>query len=305
VITGRAAHLPQARPARALPAQWTALRKKVWPLVKSLQTGLLLVTGIAGYASACCPLTHAPALLGMAAALFLAISGSTVLNMWYDRDIDAIMRRTCARPLPAGLITPRQALVFGLALSSLGVGGALLLSPLFGLVVFAGLFFDVAVYTIWLKRRTAWSVVWGGIAGGMPILAGRTLAVGQIDAIGLLLAAAILFWIPTHIMTFSLRNAQDYAAANLPTFPSVYGVRTTQITIALSSLLAALSIGGAAVMIGMQLGYLSLLVLLSAGLMVLACRSLLRPSERVNFSLFKYASFFMLSAMLLVVITAL
>jgi heme o synthase len=305
VITGRAVHLPRPRSEQALPAPWAALRKKVWPLVKSLQTGLLLVTGVAGFASACCPITHAPTLIGMAAALFLAISGSTVLNMWYDRDIDARMQRTCSRPLPAGLVTPKQALGLGLVLSSLGVGAALLLSPLFGLVVFAGLFFDVAIYTIWLKRRTAWSVVWGGIAGGMPILAGRTLAAGQIDAIGLLLAAAILLWIPTHIMTFSIRYAQDYAAANLPTFPSVYGVRTTQITIAISSLLAAFAMGVAAVMIGMQLGYLSLLVLLSSGLMVLACRSLLRPSERVNFSLFKYASFFMLSAMLLVVITAL
>ena len=280
------------------------LKTKYWPLVKSLQTGLLLVTGMAGYASCRCPVLNWGVLLGLAGSLFLSISGSTVLNMWYDRDIDAKMQRTCWRPLPSGVISPREALIFGLLLSVLGVGWALTMDPLYGIIVFAGLFFDVVVYTVWLKRRTAWSIVWGGIAGAMPILAGRALGIGGIDWIGVLLALSVLFWIPTHILTFSMRYYQDYKRAGIPTFPSTYGFQATRITIAISSVLAALSMAVAAYGIGMMVGYLRLMAVLSGGLLLLAVASTLRPSERVNFGLFKYASLYMLSAMLLLVLEA-
>jgi protoheme IX farnesyltransferase len=275
------------------------------PLIKSLQTGLLLSTGLAGYMTARCPVTHWPTLLGLLGSLFLAISGSTVLNMWYDRDIDLRMPRTQKRPLPSGEIRPRTALLWGLALSAAGVGWALILAPLYGAVVFAGLFFDVAVYTIWLKRRTAWSIVWGGISGGMPALAGRVLGVGQIDAIGIALCLAVLFWIPTHILTFSLRYEDDYRAADVPTFPSTYGGDATRRIVAISSLLVALFIGLAAVGIGMTWGYLRVLLVLSTGLFGLAFSSLRRPSEHLNFGLFKYASLYMLSAMLLFLVEGL
>ena len=270
-----------------------------WSLIKSLQTGLLLVTALAGYMSACCPIGHWQTMLGMTGSLFLAISGSTILNMWYDRDIDAKMSRTCWRPLPSGQVTPREALLLALALSVAGVGWALALDKLYGIIVFAGLFFDVAIYTIWLKRRTAWSVIWGGIAGGMPILAGRALATGRIDWIGILLALAILFWIPTHILTFSMRFYEEYRRAGVPTFPATYGFRTTQIIIAISSVLAAITVAIAAYGIGVMVGYLRLMAVLSGGLLLLAISSSIRPTERVNFALFKYASLYMLSTMLL------
>ncbi len=270
-----------------------------WPLLKSMQTGLLLLTGLAGYFTARCPVTHWRTLLGLTVSLLLAISGSTVLNMWYDRDIDACMARTARRPLPSGALDPREALRLGLILSILGVGLAVWMNPLYGLVVFAGLFFDVVVYTIWLKRRTCWSIVWGGISGGMPILAGRVLGVGAVDAVGLLLALSILLWIPTHILTFSIRYGVDYDRAGVPTFPSTYGERTTRWIIAIASVLAAAVIGGIAWHLGTAWGYLRLMAILSAGLLFLAVLSLVRPSERVNFGLFKYASVYMLSAMLL------
>ena len=273
-----------------------------WQLIKSLQTGLLLATGLAGYMTARCPATHVGTLLGLAGSLFLAISGSTVLNMWYDRDIDAQMKRTANRPLPSGRISPRAALLLGSLLSVLGVGWALVVAPLYGLIVFAGLFFDVVIYTMWLKRRTAWSIVWGGISGGMPILAGRVLGLGELDWVGLVLALAVLLWIPTHILTFSIRRFDDYQRAGIPTFPSKYGFRATQAIIAASSLAAALAIGVAGVGIGVTWGYLRVLVLLSSGLLGLAIASLARPSDKVNFGLFKYASLYMLSAMLLLAI---
>jgi protoheme IX farnesyltransferase len=270
-----------------------------WPLTKSLQTGLLLSTGLAGYMTARCPVMHWYDFLGLGLSLFLAIAGSTILNMWYDRDIDSVMNRTHHRPLADGRVSPAEALRLGLVLSVLGVGLAVMMSPLFGLVVFAGLFFDVIVYTLWLKRRTCWSIIFGGISGGMPILAGRSFGLGHMDGIGILLALAVLFWIPTHILTFSMRYHADYQAAKIPTFPSVYGFSFTRGTIAVASILAALSIALAGVLIGVQWGFVRLLAVLSAGLFMLAITSVFRPSERILFGLFKYASLYMLSAMIL------
>ncbi len=276
----------------------TSKIKAYVPLIKTLQTGLLLSTGVAGYMSAHSHL-HLGTLLELMGSLFLAISGSTILNMWYDCDIDTVMNRTHNRPLAAGTVTRQEALGLGLALSLLGLGWAWLLSWPYALVVFAGLFFDVVVYTLWLKRRTSWSIVWGGISGGMPILAGRVLAVGQFDLVGLLLMMAILFWIPTHILTFNLRYFEDYQTAGVPTFPSAYGIEATRAIIALSAILAAASIGVAAVMIGIQAGALRLMAVLSSGLLLLSFATVFRPSEQVNFSLFKYASIYMLTSMIL------
>jgi protoheme IX farnesyltransferase len=274
-------------------------RRKYFPLVKSLQTALLLITGLAGYMSARCPVLNLLTVIGLAGSLLLSISGSTALNMWYDRDIDAKMPRTSKRPLSTGETKPKEALIFGLALSVIGISWALTIDLLYGVIVFAGLFFDVVIYTIWLKRRTAWSIIWGGISGGMPVLAGRVLGTGHMDWVGIALALGVLFWIPTHILTFSIRYHADYQKANVPTFPSTYNFQTTRLIIAVSSVLATLAFGIASYGVGLTWGFLRLLVVLSAGLFILAVQSLRSPSERITFGLFKYASLYMLSAMLL------
>ncbi len=273
-----------------------------WPLIKSLQTGLLVATGLAGYMSARCPIFNIPTMIGLFTSLTAAISGSTILNMWWDRDIDLRMCRTQNRPLASGKIDPREAFIVGLGFSLFGVGLAFILNPLFGLIIFAGLFFDVVVYTIWLKRRTCWSILWGGIAGGMPVLAGRVLGVGELDVIGILLSLGVLLWIPTHILTFSMRYFDDYQNAGVPTFPATYGFRFTRVAVAISSVLAALAMGAAAWGIGLAWGFLRLLGVLSAGLLLLAVAVTVKPSERISFGLFKYASLYMLAAMIIVVI---
>ena len=274
-----------------------------WPLIKSTQTGLLLATGIAGYLSAGTPIGLLT-LLGMSFSLFFAISGSTIMNMWYDRDIDAKMKRTHKRSAASGELNHNEVFWVGTVISILGVGWALLIAPFYGLVVFAGWFFDVVIYTLWLKRRTAWSIVWGGISGAMPILAGRVLATGHIDLVGVLLALAILFWIPTHTLTFSIKFRDDYANAGVPTFPSTYGDTFTRTTIAVSSVLAAVAIGWASTLIGISAGYLRLIAVLTAGLLLLAFATFRVESERVNFGLFKYASLYMLSSMIILAMKA-
>jgi protoheme IX farnesyltransferase len=274
-----------------------------WPLIKSSQTGLLLATGIAGYLSAGTRIGLLT-LLGMSFSLFFAISGSTIMNMWYDRDIDAKMKRTHKRSSASGELEPKEVFWVGMAISILGIGWALTITPPYGLVVFAGWFFDVIVYTLWLKRRTAWSIVWGGISGAMPILAGRVLATGHIDLVGILLALAILFWIPTHTLTFSIKFREDYSNAGVPTFPSTYGETFTRATIAVSSVLAALAIGWASVFIGISAGYLRLIAVLTAGLLLLAFATFRVQSEQINFGLFKYASLYMLSSMIILAMKA-
>jgi len=276
--------------------------KLYFPLVKSLQTALLTITGVAGFMSARCPINHWWTMLLLVVSLVFTISGSTVINMWFDHDIDKVMDRTHHRPLAAGRIPLKHALLFGLTLSVAGTAIGLFLSPLYGALLLAGILFDALVYTIWLKRRTCWSIVWGGIAGGMPILAGRALGLGSVDGIGLLLALAVLFWIPTHMLTFSMRYAADYQAAKIPTFPSTYGESVTRKIIAVSSIIAAVLITSSAVLIEVRQGFLYLLGVLSGGLMIIAFLVMIRPSRRLNFSLFKYASVFMLAAMLLLAI---
>ncbi len=273
-----------------------------WTMTKSLQTGLLLVTGFAGYFSARCP-THSTELgASLAATLFLAIGGSTVLNMVWDRDIDAKMLRACRRPLPAGKMSVTEALILGLGMSLLGVGGAWLMQPLYGAVIFAGWFFDVVIYTLWLKRRTAWSIIVGGIAGAMPVLAGRTLGTGEIDAIGILLALAVLFWIPTHMLTFGAKYADQYRAAGVPIFPNTYGEWITRITLGLSTAAAVVAMLLAAWHIRLPWNYFHLTLWLGGALLGIALLSVIRHSPKLNFALYKFASLYMFGSMILIML---
>ncbi|MEA3288165.1 MAG: protoheme IX farnesyltransferase [Candidatus Marinimicrobia bacterium] len=278
--------------------------KHYWPLIKSLQTGLLVLTGLTGYVSARCPIYNLTTILSVIGSLFLVVSGSTILNMVWDRDIDAKMNRTKHRPLPMGLIKPREAWGVGLGLSAIGLFWAAYLDLLYALIIFGGLFFDVVVYTIWLKRKTAWSIVWGGISGGMPILAGRAFGVGSIDAVGIFFMFGILFWIPTHILTFSIKYADDYASAGVPTFPSTYGEGITRVIISVSSFIAATSMLLSGIMMDLGAGYLRLIAVLAVGLLGLAVSTIFTASERINFGLFKYASLFMMTSMFVVILGA-
>lgn len=276
--------------------------KNYYQLLKSPQTILLTMTGIAGYMSARCPVNHWQTLCALLISLIFSISGSTVLNMWYDRDIDKLMDRTHHRPLASGTLPQKNALIFGISLSMIGVLIGCWLSLLYGILLFLGIFFDFLIYTYWLKRRTCWSVIWGGIAGGMPILAGRVLGLGKLDGIGILLMCSVLFWIPTHMLTFSIRYKHDYHSAHIPTFPSTYGENLTRKLIAFSSIIASVFISSAAILVGIREGLLHLLGVLSGILMILSFLVMLRPSNQLNFSLFKYASIYMLSAMVLLVV---
>lgn len=274
------------------------LVKAYWSLIKDKQTYLLVITGWAGYSSANCPVKDWELMLALIGSLFLSVSGSTVFNMIYDRDIDAKMQRSAKRPLPTGQVSVSNAILYASIISGLGIGWAFTLDNLYGWVVMAGLFFDAVIYTVVLKRRTPFSIIYGGLSGGMPILAGRVLGLGGIDLIGILLAVSIVFWIPTHIMTFSIKYHEQYKAAEIPTFPSVYGVEITRKIIAWSTVLASFTMVLASRLIGMQGYYLLMLTFFSVALIGFATLTVIKPSPKLNFGLFKAASIYMLGSML-------
>ncbi len=164
-------------------------------------------------------------LLGIA----LAASSANTLNAYLERDLDAVMERTRGRPLPAGRITPRAALCFGLVLGGLST---LLLWQLAGLpaagVGVASILFYVFVYTVWLKPRTAWNAVIGGAAGAAAPLIADVSVNGTIGAPGLLLFAVVFFWQPPHVWAIALYRKSDYEAAGIPMLPSVIGDQPTR-----------------------------------------------------------------------------
>jgi protoheme IX farnesyltransferase len=164
-------------------------------------------------------------LLGIA----LAASSANTLNAYIERDLDAVMERTRERPLPAGRIAPRAALVFGLAL---GVGSTVLLYALAGLpaagVGVASILFYVFVYTVWLKPRSAWNAVIGGAAGAAAPLIADVAVNGHIGPAGLLLFGVVFFWQPPHVWAIALYRKDDYEAAGIPMLPSVIGDHPTR-----------------------------------------------------------------------------
>lgn len=283
-------------------ASWAQRVGDFWALIKSKQTMLLLVTGFCSYAlSRGWPFQSAEA-LWMAAGLALSISGCTALNMLIDRDVDARMARTSDRPLPAGRLRPAEAAGFGIVLSLIGLAISFALDRPFGGLIALGFLLDLGAYSLWLKRRSPLSILFGGVSGGMPVLAGRVLALGRVDLVGLLLAASILLWIPSHILTLSLRYADDYRRAGVPVWPNVYGTRSTRAFVAGANLLNAVVLSACALLLRVHALPLGLLLGMGLGMFGLAVQQLLAPTERRNWRLFKVASLYMLVSSILLTV---
>ncbi|MCA3393697.1 MAG: protoheme IX farnesyltransferase, partial [Roseomonas sp.] len=185
---------------------WVALLKpRVMSLVVfSAVAGLLVAPG------------HLHPVLAVIAILCIAVAAgaSGAINMWYDRDIDAVMRRTARRPIPAGRIAPDAALAFGILL---GVGSVVVMAfatnyLAAGVLAFSILFY-VVVYTMWLKRRTPQNIVIGGAAGAFPPLIGWAAVTGDITLVPIILFAIIFIWTPPHFWALSLWAHEDYAKA--------------------------------------------------------------------------------------------
>ncbi|QEC49907.1 protoheme IX farnesyltransferase [Baekduia soli] len=169
---------------------------------------------------------------------YLSAGGAGAVNHWFDRDIDAQMKRTATRPIPAGRIAPTTALVFGIALGVLSfVWLTLTTNVLAACLAASGFVGYTLIYTVWLKRRTWQNIVWGGAAGAVPPLVGWAAVTGGLTGLPIYLFAIVFFWTPPHFWALSLLMKDEYAKVNVPMLPVVRGERDTRRQILLYSLL--------------------------------------------------------------------
>ncbi len=227
-------------------------------LLKPRVMSLVVFSGLVGLIVA--P-GHIHPLLGFVTILCIALSagGSAAVNMWYDRDIDAIMTRTRSRPLPQGRIEPQAAAEFGatLILGSVALMGLAIGWLAAGLLAFAAGFY-VYVYTMWLKRRTPQNIVIGGAAGAFPPVIAWAAVTGSVGLPVVILFLIIFFWTPPHFWALALYRNEDYRRANVPMLPVVAGERHTKIAMLVYTLIlfplslapAFTGIGGTVYLIG-------------------------------------------------------
>ena len=160
------------------------------------------------------------------------------LNMWYESDLDALMTRTCLRPIPTGKVNRNQALVFGISLSIFSVIALDFFSNrISALLLLFTILFYVFVYTIWLKRKTPQNIVIGGAAGALPPVIGWTIATNSLSLEPLTFFLIIFFWTPSHFWALSLYKSDDYKKAKIPMLPLTNGVESTKVNIFVYSLL--------------------------------------------------------------------
>jgi len=222
--------LARSEAADASWRDWLALTK---PRVMTL----VVFTGLIGLLLA--P-KHINPVLGLAAILAIAMGsgGAGAINMWYDRDIDGLMRRTAGRPIPMGKIEAADALGFGIVLSGAAVGlMGLAANWTAGIVLAISIAFYVGIYTMWLKRRTPMNIVIGGAAGAFPPVIGWVAVTGSLGILPLLMFAITFIWTPPHFWSLALYAETDYERAGVPMLPVVAGPRETRRQILIYALL--------------------------------------------------------------------
>jgi protoheme IX farnesyltransferase len=274
----------------ALTAEWRDFLALTKPRVMTL----VVFTGLAGLLVA--PV-HLPFVLGFTAILCIALGAgaAAALNMWWESDIDALMKRTAARPLPAGRMERQTALHFGVGLSFFSVVLMGVATNWFAAAILAvSILFYVFVYTIWLKRRTPQNIVIGGAAGAFPPVIGWAAATGDVTMLPVLLFALIFLWTPPHFWGLSLFVRSDYAKAGVPMLPVVAGAKATRIQILLYTIpmiaaaLAPWALGLAGAVYGIASVLLSAFFLLLA-VQVLASRAAEPAAMKAEKRLFAFS----------------
>ena len=270
----------------ALPADW----RDLFALTKPRVMSLVVFTALCGLLAA--P-GHVHPILAFSSVLAIALGAgaSGALNQWYEAGIDAKMKRTANRPLPAGRLDPQTALQFGVGLAAFSVFLMLFASNWqAALLLAASILFYVFIYTMWLKPRTPQNIVIGGAAGAFPPLIGWVAATGGIAPLPVLLFLLIFLWTPPHFWALALFVKSDYAAAGIPMMPVVAGEKSTRRQILLYAVIMAV-----AAIVPWPLGYTGALygwtaVLLSALFVLLSIQvgtrttgegDLMRPEKRL------------------------
>ncbi len=227
-------------------------------------------------------------------AITAGCAAADTLTCYIDRDIDAMMDRTKARPLPGKRIyPPEKALVWGLFLAALAMGISFLFSPLAALWMFLGLFDNVVIYSLLAKRRSCTNILLGSISGGMPALFGWAVVQGNVTWTPVLISLLVITWTPNHIWNLAIRYREDYAKANVPMLPVVTNMRLAVNLIAMSVVLMVIE----SLLLGFVGGFgpLYFALAISGGAVSLAghVRLFLRPTERSAWLMFKLSSIYL------------
>ena len=273
-------------------------------LLKPKVMSLVIFSGFAGLLVAPNALEMHPLLIAVA-MLSLAINAGAAgaINMWYDRDIDAIMNRTKERALPKFKINPDEALSFGIVLSVLSVMmmGIALNWMAAGILAFAN-FFYVVIYTIYLKRSTPQNIVIGGAAGAFPPMVGWAAVTGDITLISISLFAIIFFWTPPHFWALALFMSDDYERAKIPMMPSTHGERHTKIQMLVYTLIL-LPIAVSPYFLGLSgMTYLVSAGLLSAFFVFTAVKTLRDKTHKSAKLMFGFSVFYLFAIFLALII---
>ncbi len=211
--------------------------KSLVSLMKPRVMSLVIFTCAVGLLTSNSNINITEAMIGII-LVALGAGAAGCLNMWYEADLDALMTRTCLRPIPTGKINKQQALIFGALLTVFSVGAlnyfANFLSA--SLLLFT-IFFYLFVYTIWLKKKTPQNIVIGGVAGSLPPVIGWAIATNSISLASISLFLIIFFWTPSHFWALSLYKTDDYKKAKIPMMPLTHGIEKTKAYILIYSLL--------------------------------------------------------------------
>lgn len=269
--------------------------KAFFEITKPKQTFLLMLTFVFSYILAGGDFDSI--FLATFLATFLAVSGTTAINMWLDKDIDSLMPRTKNRPLPARKIGEKEAAIFGILLFLASSAIAIKIDLELFLVISAGLIFDIFFYTLMLKRKSPYSILIGGIAGMMPALAGWVSA-SELSFAGILVAAIVLIWIPSHIWYIAIYYEEDYRTAKIPMFPVVFGVEKTAWAIVVANTLMIPVLALIQLFLNLNLIFITLAILVVLLFLYKALKFAIKPSREGAKMMYKSASM-MLSAIYL------
>ena len=210
---------------------------ELFKLMKPRVMSLVIFTCAVGLLTAPNIVSTKDAIIGIL-LVSLGAGAAGALNMWYESDLDALMSRTCLRPIPTGKVNKNQALIFGVTLSIVSVVALdYFTNRISAAILLLTILFYVLVYTIWLKRRTPQNIVIGGAAGAFPPVIGWTIATGSISIEPIAFFLIIFFWTPSHFWALSLYKSDDYRKAKIPMLPLTSGIESTKINIFIYSLL--------------------------------------------------------------------
>ena len=210
---------------------------ELFKLMKPRVMSLVIFTCAVGLLTSPNLISNKDAIIGIL-LVSLGAGAAGALNMWYESDLDALMSRTCLRPIPTGKVNRNQALILGVTLSVVSVVALdYFTNRISAAILLLTILFYVFVYTIWLKRRTPQNIVIGGAAGAFPPVIGWTIATESLSIEPLTFFLIIFFWTPSHFWALSLYKSDDYKKANIPMLPLTNGVECTKINIFVYSLL--------------------------------------------------------------------